>query len=217
MKDEAKVLIGIVAASVLIIGGGIFFLGRSGPSTTSSEKVDSTLLVKENSHTRGNLQAKVTVVEFGDYQCPACAAAYPIVEQLVKDESERIKFVFRHFPLSQHFNAAAVAEVSEAAGAQGKFWEMYGLLYEKQEEWGESDKAMDFFAEYAKQLKLDVDKFTQDIKSHAFADVVTNDQKDGVSAGVNSTPTFFINGRKFSGVLNYSDFKSKIEEELVGK
>src|SRR5438552_3274427 len=133
MKKQVLILIGL---GIVIIGGGILLMLRSGSfsaSPTNQPLADPGKLVRDNSHMTSKLNAKVTVVEFGDYQCPACGYAYPILKQVLEDQykdNPDVNFVFRNFPLPQHANAPAAAEAAEAAGAQGKYWFMHDLLYE---------------------------------------------------------------------------------------
>src|SRR6478609_1380375 len=119
MNQEAKIITIIGVITLVLLVGGIFLLGKS--STTSSTKADPAVLVKNDSHKISSDSAKLTVVEFGDYQCPACAMAQPTVKQLLSTYSGRVNFVFRHFPLPQHSNAIPAAMAAEAAGTQGKY------------------------------------------------------------------------------------------------
>lgn len=216
MSSESRNLAVILGGSLLIIGLGIYFLG-SEEQTTADSLADNTVLVRQNSH-QTNPRGKVTVVEFGDYQCPACAAAYPAVkalEEKYKDNKD-FNFVFRNFPLPMHRNALTAAEAAEAAGEQGKYWEMNNMLYEKQRDWGESSDAMKFFLQYATELQLDVNQFEKAITDEKYSSFISKDKNDGNSIGVDSTPTFYINGEKFVGIPG-SDFNSKIEKELNSK
>lgn len=215
MKQEAKVLIGIGSATIAILAIATFMLNKSfAPLESTVSPASEKLLLGVNSHQTATASAKVTVVEFGDYQCPACKAAYPVAEQILKEYSGKINFVFRNFPLAQHKYGLLSAEAAEAAAAQGKFWEMHKILYENQENWSESTKPQDLFAGYAKDLELDVDRFNQDINANKYSDIITQDRTDGISLGVNVTPTFFINGKKAEGIPEYADFKRRIDLEL---
>jgi len=146
-------------------------------------------------HILGPRNAPVTLVEYGDYECPYCGAAHLIVNQVLRSVGDNVRFVFRHFPLSQiHPHAQKAAEAAEAAGAQGKFWPMHHLLYENQ-------RALDIpsLLAYADALDLDVDRFAQELASDVHAARVREDFMSGVRSGVNGTPTFFINGRRHDG------------------
>ncbi len=221
MSQEAKVLTGIgVATLIIVIAAAFLFGGKSAAkNATDSEVVKITAdqkkkLIKPESHVLGKKNAKVTIVEFGDFQCPACGASYPIVSKLLQEYDGKVTFVFRQFPLTMHKNARTAANVAEAAGAQGKFFEMYDVLYENQKDWGESNKAMEYFEQYAQEVKLDMDKFKDDVEKKAYDNSIKQDLEDGNAVGVTATPTFFINDEKISGGLPYDDFKAKIEAAL---
>lgn len=216
MTQEAKVMVGIGVATLVIIVVGFFMLNRSSrAASVAPPKVsDEKLLLGEDSHKVATDSAKVTIVEFGDYQCPACRVANPTVLQILRDYQSKVTFVFRNFPLPMHKNAQISAEAAEAAAAQGKFWEMHDKLYESQNSWAQSDKPIDLFVSYAQEIGLDVDKFKADIESNKYADRISRDQTDGNTLGVNSTPTFFINGVKLVGSPNYSTIKGKIDPLL---
>ncbi len=151
--------------------------------------------VSKTDHAQGNLDSDLVIVEYGDYQCPYCGAAYPVLKELMKEFGTQIKFVFRNFPLSEmHQYARAAALAAEAANLQGKFWEMHDAIYENQEDLNE-----DFLLELAEKLKLDIPKFKKDIDSTELADRVDSDFESGIVSGVNGTPSFYVNGNKFDG------------------
>lgn len=217
MTQEIKILSVIGVATIAIVAGGIFFLGgtsKSAPAQVEGVKADANLLVKADSFKIATDSAKVTVVEFADFQCPACGAVYPTVKKIEGEYQGRVNFVFRHFPLPQHKNGMSAALAAEAAGEQGKFWGMYDKLFENQDKWSENNNVLDDFVSYAGDLGLDKDKFKAAVENKNFAAKIKRDQDDGFALGVNSTPTFFINGEKNPGALSYSDFKSKIDTEL---
>lgn len=216
MTSETKVLIGIsVATIVLVVGAALLFGGKSSNNQNSEPIKNPQDLIRKDSHiVKATNKNAVTIVEFGDFQCPACGASYPTIEQLRKAYKGQITFVFRNFPLAMHHNAKAAAETAEAAGAQGKFFEMYDLLYTNQEKWGETNNAMSYFLEYAQALKLDMDKFKSDVEGNKYAKKIQADVTDGSAVGVEATPTFFINGVKQEGGLPYSEFKTKIDDVL---
>lgn len=214
MSKELKVL---SAIAVVLIAGGIFLFlkggapGGNAPSRTSD---NGRLLVRADSERIGNPAARVTVVEFADFQCPACAALHPTTKQIIANYQDQINFVFRHFPLPQHANAVIAAEAAEAAGEQGKFWEMQDKLFENQTQWSASPAPLDMLAGYAADLGLDVAKFKQAIEAQKFAAKIAGDQKDGEDLGVDSTPSFFINGQRTQGLPSYNEFKKAIDAEL---
>ena len=146
--------------------------------------------ISAEDHLKGDLDAEVNLVEYGDYQCPSCGEAYPIVKRLQKHYGKRLLFVFRNFPLSQmHPQAEAAAEAAEFASAHGKFWEMHDLLYENQQRLRDED-----LRTYAERLELDVELFDKQMAEHAHAERIHEDFMSGVRSGVNGTPTFYING-----------------------
>ena len=214
MTTETKVLAGISIATIAIVVGAALMLGGNSTAEKPEAPVDAKLLVREDSYKMGPKDAKVTVVEFGDYQCPACGAAHPIIKQLTREYEDKILFVFREFPLSMHQHAKMAAEAAQAAGAQGKYYEMHDLLYDNQKDWAESPKAKEKIMGYAESLKLDMDKFKSDVEGHKYEKRVQQDVSDGGSAGVDATPTFYINGVKHSGGLPYDEFKKKIDDAL---
>lgn len=147
-------------------------------------------------HIQGSPSAAVTLLEYGDYECPYCGAAYPIVKDVQARMGERLRFVFRNFPIStSHPHAERAAEAAEAAGAQGRFWEMHDLLYENQQRLGEDD-----LRSYAQTLELDVERFNRELAEELHAARVREDFMSGVRSGVNGTPTFFINGVRHDGL-----------------
>lgn len=220
MSKEAKILIAI--AAVVLIGGVLLAIYANPRPQEAGKPVDEKSLVRDTSHMTGKVGAKVTVVEFGDYQCPGCGAAYPIMKEVLKQygSNENFNFVFRNFPLeSIHPNARVGAEAAEAAAAQGKFWEMHDMLYEKQSDWTTSDDPVSKFVTYASAIGADPDKLKQSVSQHLSTDVIDSDLKDGNSVQVQGTPTFFINGTLFApnpnSIPTLDDFKKKIDEELA--
>lgn len=169
-------------------------------------------------HIRGSTagtSTPVTLVEYGDFQCPACGSYYPIVERVIASTSpQTLRYVFRHFPLTQHANAVPAAKASEAAGKQGKFWEMYNILYQTQADWENAADAKTIFTGYAKTLGLDITKFSADFDSKAVMDIINNDYKGGAAAGINATPTFFINGKQITNPQSYDEFKKDIDNAV---
>ncbi len=165
-------------------------------------------------HIRGSVSAPVTLVEYGDFQCPACGAFYPLVEKIRTEYgSSTLRFVFRHFPLAQHVNSVPAAEASEAAFKQGKFWEMYDILYIKQKDWSDVLDPKTLFVGYARDLKLDTEKFSSDYDIKEVKDMINTSYLGAAKAGVNSTPTFFLNGVKISP-QSYEEFKKLIDATL---
>ncbi len=159
-------------------------------SRTQWEAVLVLPVSEERDHIHGPADAAVTLVEYGDYECPYCGAAYPIVKEVQAQLGERLRFVFRNFPIvTSHPHAEQAAEAAEAAGAQGEFWQMHDLLYERQSRLGDPD-----LRSYAEELGLDLGRFDAELAGHVHAPRVREDFMSGVRSGVNGTPTFYIDG-----------------------
>jgi len=152
-------------------------------------------VAEDRDHIQGPSKAAVTLLEYGDYECPYCGAAYPIVKQVQETMGDRLRFVFRNFPITTaHPHAELAAEAAEAAAAQGEFWPMHDLLYENQQQLETDD-----LIAYADRLGLDVGRFQGDLADHAYAERVHEDFMSGVRSGVNGTPTFYIDGVRYEG------------------
>ena len=169
------------------------------------------LPITAEDHAQGLESADVTLVEYGDYECPYCGQAYPIIQQVQKQFGKRLRFVFRNFPLSEmHPHAEAAAEVAEFAGAQGKFWEMHDKLYENQGRLGEA-----LYLGLAGKLKLSTTALRQALEQKTFEARVRADFNGGVRRGVNGTPTFFINGHRPDGSFDFETLVSAIRQALA--
>lgn len=169
-----------------------------------------TLPVGERDHIQGATNAPLTLVEYGDYECPHCGRAYPIVQEVQRRLGTRLRFVFRNFPLSNlHPHAAHAAEAAEAAAAQGKFWEMHDVLFEHQH--ALTDGAL---VRHAATLGLDVARFETDLGGHKYAHRVREDFQSGVRSGVNGTPTFFINGERYEDSWDADTLTETLEAML---
>jgi protein-disulfide isomerase len=166
-----------------------------------------TVPVNNKDHMQGSARAPVTLVEYGDYECPYCGEAYYIVKKLQTDMGDQMRFVFRNFPLSQiHPHAVVAALAAEAAGAQGKFWEMHDMIYEHQEDLEEQN-----LISFAYVLRLDIDQFIHDMNSDEVQQKVHDDFWGGIRSGVNGTPTFFIQGKRHNGSYSYGQLRQAIE------
>jgi len=185
-------------------------------SAPTPEVAGEAIEVKEDDWVRGNKEARVILIEYGDYQCPACATYNPFVIKLSEEFQEDLKIVYRHFPLiTIHKNSMPSAQAAEAAGKQSKFWEMHDLLYDKQSEWAEAGDAKEKFSEYAKSLGLDEQKYISDYDSGEVKSLINSDLAKANSLRLNATPTFFLNGEKVQP-RSYEDFKSLVETQIKG-
>ncbi len=184
---------------ILVIALGFFALVwfKGAPTDTTTGVVGNF-----TPYTKGPATAKVKITEYADFQCPACAAMAPIVDDLLAKYPNDIELTFKHFPIPQiHPRAIASAKVAEAAGKQGKFFEMYDLLFEGQTEWAKNSKAEDIFTQYATQLGLNLEQFKTDLKDTEIAAKIKSDQAEGTKNDVQGTPTFFVNGLKVENGL----------------
>ena len=174
------------------------------------ERPRLTVPVGERDHVLGPATAPVTLVEYGDYECPFCGAAHKSVEQVLQVMGNDLRFAFRHFPLSQiHPHAYQAAEAAEAAGAQGRFWELHDLMFENQDRLGLRD-----LIGYAGALGLDLERFVTDLRGHAHAGRLREDFLSGVRSGVNGTPTFFVNGLRHDGGYDVEVLLEALRSEL---
>jgi protein-disulfide isomerase len=201
------VIILLVCVAVFV---GLFVFNSKDEQQASNQNVDPT------SHSTGNPEAKVTLLEYGDFQCPACSGYYPILQAVKEQYGDKINFQFRHFPIvSIHPNAMSAHRAAEAAGNQGKFWEMHDMLYERQDSWKENSNPGSIFEGYAEELQLNMDQYRLDVASPDTKAVIDADIKAGQDAGVTGTPTFFINGKKIdNSPRDVAGFTALIDEIL---
>ena len=176
-------------------------------STTGWESVLTVPVDPDRDHIEGAPDAPVTLVEYGDYQCPYCGKAHPIVKEAQARLGDRLRFVFRNFPIAtSHKYAEQAAEAAEAAGAQGRFWPMHDTLFESQPRLTDAD-----LRGYAGQVGLDLDRFDADMAAHAYAERVRDDFMGGVRSGVNGTPSFYINGARFDDAYDVENLVAALE------
>jgi protein-disulfide isomerase len=182
-------------------------------STTQWEAVLNTPVTEDRDHIQGTADAPVTLVQYGDYECPYCGAAYPIIKEVQGRMGDRLRFVFRNFPIStSHPHAEQAAEAAEAADSQGKFWEMHDLLYENQRELRDQD-----LRAYAQELGLDVELFDKELAEHVHADRVHEDFMSGVRSGVNGTPTFYINSVRHDDSYEFETLLAALERAAASR
>jgi len=208
------IIVGAVALITLGTGALLYRAKRPAVLTITNNSATSTPAMQA----RGDANAPVTLEEFGDFQCPPCAAVSGHIYQLEKDYGARLRIIFRHFPLAMHPHARNAALAAEAAGMQGRFWEMHDLLYKEQPVWSKTADVTSVFDSYAGLLGLDLERFKKDMASPETKARVDSDQKRGTSLGVTSTPTIFINNRSlpFTSV-NPAGLHTAIDEALKEK
>ena len=220
-----------------IIIGGVFvaiivamiLMSRSGDTSSTQQNANASAAANltsqspkavqpgaPNPHIRGGEKAVVTLEEFSDFQCPACGNLEPALRKIEKDYGDRVRLIFRNFPLKGHRYAFIAARAAEAAGAQGKFWEMHDAIYDNQKEWSDAPEPRDFFNSYATRLGLDVQRFKADMERQDLAERIVADYNRGLSLNVGGTPSIYINGRQLSAddTLKEPNLRAKIDEAL---
>lgn len=200
------VLIAVVFAMVKLAqapsGGGV--------TTLPANILES---VTDDEWIRDNRTASTTLIEYGDFECPACASYHPVLKQIHEEYGDKIRFVFRHFPLPVHRNSRIAARAAEAAGAQGKFWEMHDALFETQADWTGKSNAQNLFSGYAEALGLDMERFEKDMRSSDTGQKIDDQYKGGLRYGVDATPSFFVNNTRH--ILSSSaDLKKALDAAL---
>ncbi len=206
------------SAFVVILGlivWGLVVAMNKAPSDKTA-KLGQPAPVTGQDHVWGPTDAPVTIIEYSDFQCPACQAYYYVLEKLMASSTVPIRLVYRHFPLTQHKNALPAAMASEAASVQGKFWEMYGLIFDNAADWTEADDPNPVFVGYATKIGLDAEKFKTDLSSATLKEFIKSQNEEGLKIGINSTPTFFVNGKVITNPTSYAAFQALIEEAASG-
>lgn len=212
----------IFAAVCVLILGSLVVLSNSKKVDVSNVDSNKIQTASEQSgniadHVFGKADSKVVFVEYGDFQCPGCGGMHPTVKALTEKYKDQVAFVFRNFPLTQiHPNALVAASAAEAAGLQGKYWEMHNMLFENQDSWKNAsvNDRVAVFTKYAKTLELDTDKFKTDIASENVSKKIGFDLSVGKKINVSSTPTFYLDG-KIVDSANWD--KDKLEAAIVAK
>jgi protein-disulfide isomerase len=204
-----------ILAVVIIVLIGIFTL--TGNKSSNGAKSSSGSGTPTN-HVEGNGKSGVTLVEYGDYECPYCEQYYPIVKQVQAEFNDQMTFQFRNFPLTSiHQNAFAGARAAEAAGLEGKFWQMHDALYDNQSQWAEASNPVPYFNQYAQQLGLNSAQFQKDYSSTKVNDLINADMAAGNKLGVDATPTFYLDGKQINVTATASSFETQIKAAIAQK
>ena len=208
----------------ILIWGGVFIATffalfllvkyNSGPQAVDETTYPEVSIIGAKDQTKGDTASKIVLVEYGDFQCPACAVYEEFVTKLTDEFKNSIVFVYRNFPLRGHSNAVPAARYAEAAGLQGKYWEMHDILYARQQAWAGLADAEPTFQKYGEELQLDIVKLKIDAASDAVKQKIDKDTNGGFNFNVNATPTFFLNGQKIQPA-NYDEFKSLINTAIA--
>lgn len=209
------VIIGVVLLAA--VASGVWLLRTSLKEAGATGTVAGGAPGAQPPHTSGGANARVTLEEFGDYQCPSCGVIYPEVEKIKSDYGDRLRFIFRPFPLTNaHANALVATHAAEAAGLQDKFWQMHDELYRNQKEWAKSGNARTIFESYARSIGLDLARFTRDMDGADVDARTVADHERGESLGVMGTPAFFLNGQPLptNKPLTGADLRAAIDAAL---
>ncbi|MEX2008118.1 MAG: DsbA family protein [Candidatus Spechtbacterales bacterium] len=202
------------ALILVLIGGSIWavlqFVANSGTDVSNVTPQE----VTADDWITGNANSSVTLLEYGDFECPACASYHPVLQTLKSEYGDRVAFAYRHFPLSIHPRADETARAAEAAGNQGTFWEMHDMLFERQSAWSKGGNIDDILAGYAEELGLNEDQFRADYNSDEVKGRVEADERAGRAAGVPGTPTFFLNGQAIDSPGNAEEFRNLLNAAL---
>ncbi|WP_229403571.1 DsbA family protein [Micromonospora okii] len=212
MSTNLKVTLGILAVALL----GVIGLAVVNRDSGTTPVVASDTLVRADSHRLSTApDGRVTIVEFLDFECESCLAAYPGVEKLRAEYGDRITYVVRYFPIPSHPNAFNAAHAAEAAARQGKFEAMYKKLFDNATVWGHKEEPqVAVFEGYAREMGLDLARYRADVAGAEVAARVKADAADGAALGVQGTPTFFVNGVRYDGLPTYDDLKAVVEKSL---
>jgi protein-disulfide isomerase len=215
---RAGLWVGIAIVLVVVIVVAAKLAGPKRSSTATPGNGSDAPAITAADWSEGNANAKVSVIEYGDFQCPACGTYEPIMQQLVKNYGNRVQFVFREFPLTQiHDDAQLAAESAEAAGLQGKFWQMHDWLYANQLKWSVVPlTAQTIINDGAQSMSLDMGKFANDRKGSVVAKKIQTDVDGANNAGVDHTPTFFVNLKQIPNPAGYNAFAAVLDTALQG-
>lgn len=215
MKRILPFVIILVVAGLTIGAGAILYRAKlhpPGPATSAPIPQSD----DNSAHVRGVSNAPVTLEVYGDFQCPSCATASATIDDLQKTYSRNLRVIFREFPLAMHSHAMEAAMAAEAAGIQGKFWEMHDLLYRYQDVWSKASQPQRFFEMYAQLIGIDVARFRADCIADDIRARIKSEGEGGEARGVRNTPTIFINGRMAS-VFTRTALEAEIKSTLAGK
>lgn len=221
-QKKSRMVQTIALWSFIIIAGGLTIFGISKliSQTPDDNNLTASVLtaITDTDWVKGNKQSNITLIEYSDFQCPACGGYYPILKQLSQDFGDDINFVYRHFPLKQlHPNAELAARAAEAAGLQNKFWEMHDMIFENQEIWSNKRNVKEIFISYATTLSLDTEQFKNDLDSKDTKERVNDDYQSGTKLSIRSVPAFFLEGKKLTNPRTYEEFKNLIEGAIAKK
>lgn len=214
ITTETKIFLGIIVACVILVIGGAFWATRNQPKVEQTDSGQVVQVDLDPGLKIGSESAKVKLVEFGDFQCPACGAFYPFVRGVLEKHPNDIYFVFKQFPLvSVHKNAYPAATFIQVADKHGKFKEAEDALYTNQNEWSDLNDATDYFVKVGEGLGISADEIKNAIKNDEYKDIIHKSMDQGGALGVSGTPTFFVNGKRLY-VQQFSDLEKAVDDAL---
>jgi len=202
MQGDTKFFMGVLVVAAMVVGALVAF-SSSGNATGEINTTDG--------HKQGPDSGTVKIVEFSDYQCPGCATVPPIMKEVLKNNPEKVQYILRHYPIPGHQYSRQAAQAAEAAGMQDKFWEMNDMIFANQQSWETSSNIDATFINYARELSLDLDKFSSDYSSSEVNSRIDADFQYGESLQVSSTPSFFVNSKLYEGNRSIADWQTIID------
>lgn len=215
MDTQKRIIVWASAALIVIIAAVGAYQVATSPTTELPKRDGSlSLPVDSTDWTEGQTNPKISFVEYSDFQCPACGAYYPLLKEMFAKYKGDMAFTYRHFPLPQHQNALPAAYAAEAAGIQGKFWEMADMLFTNQNDWAEVTDPQPIFESYAQKLGLDMTKYKTDVVSDAVKARVERSRKSGELSSIDHTPTFFINGKMIQNPQSKEELYADIDNAI---
>ena len=213
MKTETKILLGILIFSGLLLTGAVIFFSKGQVQNKLSEEAIHQIDYSTGQKI-GTDSAKIKLVEFADFHCPACKALEPIIQQILKDYKNDIQLTYKYFPLPIHLNAKAAANFAILAAYEGKFWQIHDKLFETQDEWANLPNPKDYFLKMGASFNLDQIRLKQALDNNTYYPLMDQTTREGNNLGVDATPTIFLNGKK-QPIQSFTDLKSAIEKELA--
>jgi protein-disulfide isomerase len=214
-KKSTFPVFGVVGVVVLALVAGAWYFARPTDQPTEPQAAMSSDAIVQEDWGYGNPDALLTIVEYGDYQCPACGYYHPIVKEVMEEFKDEVYFVFRHFPLTNaHQFAVMAASAAEAAGRQGKFWEMHNLIMENQQTWSRGMATSAFLA-YARDIGIDDVQFQKDVRDEAILAKIERDFNSGIRLNVNSVPSFYFNGQPTQAPRTPEAFRQLVVDRLA--
>jgi len=202
---------GVIMLLALVIWGAI----KAAPKNTDPTDVGKPDAISSDDWVLGNKDAKISIIEYSDFQCPACAAYASLLNRIIQDYGDKVRFAYRYFPLISIHKTAIISSIAaEAAGRQGKFWEMSNKLFENQSDWADNSKAQEIFISYAQDLELDINRFKSDLSSGEIKDKVNTAYNKAQAINLSYTPSIFINNKLIQNPRSYEEFKTIIESAI---